>query len=89
MLVKAANEEQEHREQEKREKRVYGNWRRLIRGLLIRERLQAKYFRNLAEEEISPENSTTAEVSKINQNSLPNKKASKRCSTTSKQRKTT
>ncbi|XP_076168453.1 DNA repair protein complementing XP-C cells homolog isoform X1 [Ptiloglossa arizonensis] len=31
------------RTREKLEKRVYGNWRRLIRGLLIRERLAAKY----------------------------------------------
>ncbi|CAL7942086.1 unnamed protein product [Xylocopa violacea] len=31
------------RAKEKREKRVYGNWKRLIQGLLIRERLAAKY----------------------------------------------
>nr|XP_033330317.1 DNA repair protein complementing XP-C cells homolog isoform X1 [Megalopta genalis] len=31
------------RAQEKRDKRVYGNWRKLIRGLLIRERLAARY----------------------------------------------
>ena len=36
-------EEIEKREQEKIDKRVYGNWKRLIRGLLIRERLKAKY----------------------------------------------
>lgn len=36
-------EEAEKREQEKIEKRVYGNWKRLIKGLLIRERLKAKY----------------------------------------------
>lgn len=53
-LVKEANEEQEKREAEKREKRVYGNWRRVIRGLLIRERLQAKYFGNVLEEDIAP-----------------------------------
>ena len=28
---------------EKREKIIYGNWRRLIRGLLIKERLKIKY----------------------------------------------
>lgn len=28
---------------EKREKRVYGNWRKLIKGLLIREKLSQKY----------------------------------------------
>lgn len=28
---------------EKREKRIYGNWRRLIKGLLIREKLAARY----------------------------------------------
>lgn len=32
---------------EKREKRIYGNWKRLIKGLLIREKLSQKYeFQN-------------------------------------------
>ncbi|KAK3772995.1 hypothetical protein RRG08_036329 [Elysia crispata] len=34
---------QEQRETEKREKRVYGNWRLLIRGLLIKSRLTEKF----------------------------------------------
>uniref|UniRef100_T1JE06 Rad4 beta-hairpin domain-containing protein n=1 Tax=Strigamia maritima TaxID=126957 RepID=T1JE06_STRMM len=33
------------RQGEKREKRVYGNWRRLIRAVLIREKLNTKYFK--------------------------------------------
>lgn len=33
----------EKKAQEKLEKRVYDNWRRLIKGLLIRERLKARY----------------------------------------------
>ncbi|XP_050085964.1 DNA repair protein complementing XP-C cells homolog [Anopheles aquasalis] len=42
-------EEEERREQEKLEKRVYGNWKRLIKGLLVRRKLQNKYnFDNLA-----------------------------------------
>lgn len=28
---------------EKREKRIYGNWKKLIRGLLIKEKLSQKY----------------------------------------------
>ncbi|KAJ0179346.1 hypothetical protein K1T71_005058 [Dendrolimus kikuchii] len=36
-------EEQERKEREKTEARVYGNWRKLIKGLLIRERLKNKY----------------------------------------------
>ncbi|CAG9791985.1 unnamed protein product [Diatraea saccharalis] len=36
-------EEQERKEREKIDARVYGNWRRLIKGLLIRERLKDKY----------------------------------------------
>lgn len=36
-------EEQERKEIEKTEARVYGNWKKLIRGLLIKERLKAKY----------------------------------------------
>ncbi|CAH2091978.1 unnamed protein product [Euphydryas editha] len=36
-------EEQERKEEEKIEARVYGNWKKLIRGLLIKERLKAKY----------------------------------------------
>ncbi|KAF5292356.1 hypothetical protein FQA39_LY03390 [Lamprigera yunnana] len=35
--------EQGKREFEKIEKRVYGNWKKLIKGLLIRERLKKKY----------------------------------------------
>lgn len=31
------------RTKEKKDKRVYGNWKRLIQGLFIRERLVAKY----------------------------------------------
>ncbi|XP_076334158.1 DNA repair protein complementing XP-C cells homolog isoform X2 [Tachypleus tridentatus] len=45
-LQAAWEEEQENarrRAEEKREKRVYGNWKKLIKGILIRERLQAKY----------------------------------------------
>lgn len=33
----------ERKEIEKIEQRVYGNWKKLIKGLLIRERLKAKY----------------------------------------------
>uniref|UniRef100_A0A2H1VYG6 SFRICE_014256 n=1 Tax=Spodoptera frugiperda TaxID=7108 RepID=A0A2H1VYG6_SPOFR len=36
-------EEQELKEIQKIEARVYGNWKRLIRGLMIRERLKMKY----------------------------------------------
>uniref|UniRef100_A0A1B0CUI9 Putative nucleotide excision repair complex xpc-hr23b subunit xpc/dpb11 n=1 Tax=Lutzomyia longipalpis TaxID=7200 RepID=A0A1B0CUI9_LUTLO len=39
----AEQDEAERKEVEKREKRVYGNWRKLIKGLLIKARLQAKY----------------------------------------------
>lgn len=36
-------EESARRAKEKDEKEVYGNWKRLIKGLLIRERLKARY----------------------------------------------
>ncbi|XP_054710390.1 DNA repair protein complementing XP-C cells homolog isoform X2 [Uloborus diversus] len=45
-LLAAWDEEQENtrkREEEKREKRIYGNWKKLIKGLLIRERIKTKY----------------------------------------------
>uniref|UniRef100_A0A182P8P2 Rad4 beta-hairpin domain-containing protein n=1 Tax=Anopheles epiroticus TaxID=199890 RepID=A0A182P8P2_9DIPT len=43
-------EKEDQREQEKLEKRVYGNWKRLIKGLLVRRKLQNKYnFDNLAQ----------------------------------------
>ncbi|XP_038119414.1 DNA repair protein complementing XP-C cells homolog [Culex quinquefasciatus] len=35
--------EQEQQKREKRERRIYDNWRKLIKGLLIRSRLRAKY----------------------------------------------
>ncbi|XP_053696724.1 DNA repair protein complementing XP-C cells homolog [Sabethes cyaneus] len=42
-------EQDEKREREKYEKRVYGNWKKLIKGLLIRKKLQNKYnFDNLS-----------------------------------------
>ncbi|XP_055859260.1 DNA repair protein complementing XP-C cells homolog [Episyrphus balteatus] len=45
-VVDAWNKEQEEaerKEQDKYEARVYGNWKKLIKGLLIRERLKLKY----------------------------------------------
>ncbi|XP_049837744.1 DNA repair protein complementing XP-C cells homolog isoform X2 [Schistocerca gregaria] len=39
----AEEEAAETRCEEKRLKRIYGNWRRLIKGLFIRERLKARY----------------------------------------------
>lgn len=45
-VVDAWNKEQEEaerKEQNKYEARVYGNWKKLIKGLLIRERLKLKY----------------------------------------------
>lgn len=45
-VIDAWNREQdeaEKKEREKIDKRVYGNWKKLIKGLLIRERLKIKY----------------------------------------------
>lgn len=39
----ADQEEVEEKELKKYEARVYGNWKKLIKGLLIRQRLQRKY----------------------------------------------
>lgn len=36
-------EEQKRKEREKYESRVYGNWKKLIRGLLIRQHLKRRY----------------------------------------------
>uniref|UniRef100_A0A182RQP9 Rad4 beta-hairpin domain-containing protein n=1 Tax=Anopheles funestus TaxID=62324 RepID=A0A182RQP9_ANOFN len=53
VVVDAWHQEQEAEEQrarEKYEKRVYGNWKKLIKGLLIRRKLQHKYnFDNLSQ----------------------------------------
>lgn len=46
VLTDAWNEEFEEsrkRQQQRYENRVYGNWRRLVKALLIRERLKIKY----------------------------------------------
>ncbi|KAI9558622.1 hypothetical protein GHT06_015410 [Daphnia sinensis] len=72
---RVANEEQEKREREKKEKRVYDNWRRLIRGLLIRDRLQTKYFKNVIEEDIPPVVDATA--NEVVQVALSNRKSTK------------
>lgn len=53
VLRNAWEEEQiqaEKRSIEKREKRIYGNWRKLIGGLLIKLRLAAKYSTNQHDE---------------------------------------
>ncbi|KAK7007050.1 hypothetical protein SK128_023605 [Halocaridina rubra] len=43
--------EQARREEEKRQKRIYNNWKRLIQGLLIRDRVQKKYGNALVADE--------------------------------------
>lgn len=87
IYFKAANQEQEQREREKIEKRVYGNWRRIIRGLLIREHLQAKYFRNLTEDDVpsaTPEpseptpNATSQKGKTQKRSSIPNSRKGKK-----------
>ena len=48
-LMDAWNEEQENkkaREDEKREKRVLDNWKRLIKGLMFREKMKNKYLKD-------------------------------------------
>lgn len=54
VLVAAWEEEQEiaqQRQIEKREKRIYDNWRKLIKGLLIREKVRKKYENNEEEDD--------------------------------------
>lgn len=46
ILLAAWREEQIHfeeRERKKREQRLYGNWKLLIRGMQVKERIQRKY----------------------------------------------
>jgi len=48
LVVDAWNQDQKDREEkaeEKREKRIVDNWRRLVKGLFIRERIQSKYMK--------------------------------------------
>ena len=45
----AWNQEQEYqakRAEEKREKRVLDNWKKLIRGMVIKQKLQLKYLKD-------------------------------------------
>ena len=47
-LMDAWNVEQENkiaREEEKREKRVLHNWKRLVKGVMFREKMQTKYMK--------------------------------------------
>lgn len=56
ILIAAWDEEQENakvRDQSRREKRVLYNWRRLIKGLLIREQLKEKYKMEMEDEQPS------------------------------------
>ena len=48
-LMDAWNQEQEYqakRAEEKREKRVLDNWKKLIRGMVIKQKLQLKYLKD-------------------------------------------
>ncbi|XP_050739957.1 DNA repair protein complementing XP-C cells homolog [Eriocheir sinensis] len=54
VLMDAWNQEQEEqarRAEERREKKVYDNWRKLIKGLLVRERVRERYQCSSEEEE--------------------------------------
>ncbi|XP_039301404.1 DNA repair protein complementing XP-C cells homolog [Nilaparvata lugens] len=55
-LTEAWHQEQqeaEKRAREKMEQKVYGNWKRLIKGLLIREKLKLKYGFEIEEEVVA------------------------------------
>ncbi|XP_058800685.1 DNA repair protein complementing XP-C cells homolog [Phymastichus coffea] len=74
-LREAWEEEQieaQKRAKEKREKRIYGNWKKLIKGLIIRERLAAKY--NFKDEEIDTNSSHKKQTTNTKKNSVPEKK---------------
>ena len=48
-LMDAWNQEQEikqNRQREKKEKRVFDNWKRLVKGLMFREKMRLKYIDN-------------------------------------------
>lgn len=47
-------EESEKREKQKYEDRVYGNWKKLIKGLLIKKRLQLRYNFNEKDDADNP-----------------------------------
>ncbi|XP_063695608.1 DNA repair protein complementing XP-C cells homolog [Culicoides brevitarsis] len=67
LVTNAWIEEQDElmkKEREKIEKRVYGNWRKLIKGLLIKKRLQARYNFEADDEEIEEEEEKTSKKSK-------------------------
>lgn len=82
-LRKAWDEEQieaEKRANEKREKRIWGNWRKLIRGLLIRERLAEKYdFAGTKDQNIedTPSSSSTSTKRAKTNSKQPAKKIKK------------
>lgn len=81
MILEEWAKEQERaqlREIEKREKRVYGNWKKLIRGLLIRERLMKKY--DLTEPELVDDKKEAVDDASSSQSQIrknDNKKATK------------
>lgn len=67
-------DESAKRREEKHEKRVYGNWRRLIKGLLIREQLKYRYDFEGEEGQGSSQSSVNSEAlkaSRITQEDAP------------------
>jgi xeroderma pigmentosum group C-complementing protein len=59
--------EAQKRAQVKREKRIYGNWKKLIKSLLIRERLATKYNFRGEEDEIENQDkeATTSKIKQV------------------------
>ncbi|XP_064083445.1 DNA repair protein complementing XP-C cells homolog [Macrobrachium nipponense] len=74
VLLDAWNEdqvEQAKRAEEKREKRIYNNWKKLINGMLVRERVREKYGTYEVPEdeaEDKSESETKAKVKKVRAN---------------------
>lgn len=62
--LRAAWEEEQvlaaQRAKERREQRIYGNWRKLIRGMMIKQRLAKKYEMNGEVEDDEPKPSTSS-----------------------------
>ncbi|XP_057335565.1 DNA repair protein complementing XP-C cells homolog [Microplitis mediator] len=75
------------RAKDKRDKRIWGNWRKLIRGVLIKEKIAIKYDMNNSNDDDNNDNDEDESNDKKNKNKVPAKRLGKNIKNNVKKRK--
>lgn len=75
------------RAKDKRDKRIWGNWRKLIRGVLIKEKIASKYDMNNSNDDDNNSDDEDGSNDKKNKNKVPAKRLGKNIKNNVKKRK--